>query len=148
MKQLQNRLTVKRSELARSNEYLSVSSEKITPSNSQIADLSKKDATNQKSRSSRHDRKALLDVHPSNSLIGSSKGSSLTSSWESFTRPVKLTERQQREEEEEEEEGEEEWVEPRIEEGQRSREDSLSDKARKSQTMKVHNNNYTLYTEY
>ena len=119
MKQLQNRLTVKRSELPRSNEYLSISSEKISPSNSQIADLSKKDVTNQKPRPSRNDRKALLDVHPSNSLLASSKGSSLTSSWESFTRPVKLTERQHREEEEGEgeEEGVEEWVEPRREEG-------------------------------
>ena len=122
MKQLQNRLTVKRSELPRSNEYLSVSSEKISPSNSQIADLSKKDVANQKPRPLKNDRKALLDVHPSNSLLASSKGSSLTSSWESFTRPVKLTERQHREEEEEEGEGEgeegvEEWVEPRREEG-------------------------------
>ena len=115
MKQLQNRLTVKRSELPRSSEHLSISSEKISPSNSQIADLSKKDVTNQKPRPSRNDKKALLDVHPSSSLLASSKGSSLTSSWESFTRPVKLTERQQREEEEEE--GEEEWVEPRREEG-------------------------------
>jgi hypothetical protein len=123
---------VKRSELARSNRHLSVSAEKISPSNSQIADLSKKDASNQDLRSSRHDMRALLDVHPSNSLIGSSKGSSLTSSWESFTRPVKLTERQHREEEEEE--GEEEWVEPRVE---RLRGDSHSEKEKNSRTMKV-----------
>ena len=132
MKHLQNRLTVKRSELARSNEHLTVSSEKISPSNSQTADLSKKDVANgnQKLRPSRQERKGLLDVHPSNSLLGSSKGSSLTSSWESFTRPVKLTERQHREEEEEEGEG----VEPRREESQK---ESHLDKAGDNQTTKV-----------
>ena len=129
MKHLQNRLTVKRSELARSNEHLSISLERISPSNSQTADLSKKDVTNQKSRPSRNEKK---DVHQSSSLLGSSRGSPLTSSWESFTRPVKLTERQHREEEEQEGEG------PGKEERRRSREDGHSEKTRNHQTTKVH----------
>ena len=136
MKHLQNRLTVKRSELARSNEHLTVSSEKISPSNSQTADLSKKDVANgnQKLQPSRQERKGLLDVHPSNSLLGSSKGSSLTSSWESFTRPIKLTERQRREEEEAEGEGVGEGMEPRREESQK---ESHLDEAGDNQTTKV-----------
>ena len=136
MKHLQNRLTVKRSELARSNEHLSISLEKISPSNSQTSDLSKKDVTNQKPRPARHDRKALVDVHPSNNLLGGSKGSPLTSSWESFTRPVKLTERQRREEEEEEEE-EGQGTGSGREENHRSRVDSNSEKARNNQATKV-----------
>ena len=134
MKHLQNRLTVKRSELARSNEHISISSEKISPSNSQTSDLSKKDVTNQKPRPSRHDRKPLVDVHPTNSLVGSSKGSPLTSSWESFTRPVKLTERQRREEEEEEEG---EGAGSGREGNQRLMVDSNSEKAKNNRATKV-----------
>lgn len=129
MKHLQNRLTVKRSELARSNEQLSVSSERISPSNSQIADLSKKDVTNQKPRPSRDEKK---DTYPSSSLLGSSRGSPLTSSWESFTRPVKLTERQHREDEGQEGAGSE------GDEGQRSRKDAHLEKTKYYQTAKVH----------
>ena len=100
MKQVHNRLTLKRSEAMRSNEHLS-SSEKISPSVSLISDGSKKDRPIRKSQPTKHDRKVLSDVYPpSNSLLASHKGSPLTSSWESFTRPVKLKERYQEGEEE------------------------------------------------
>ena len=131
MKHLHNQLTVKRSEVVRSNEQLS-SSEKISPSHSQIADPSKKDVTNQKSRPTRHDRKALVDVYPSNSMLGSLKGSPLTSSWESFTRPVKLTERHRDEEEE---------AGPEREEGQK---DAHLEKARNNQVQIIKFNYFAI----
>ena len=105
MKHLNNQLTAKRSEATRSREQLPLS-EKVSPSHSQIADLCKKDTTSQKSRTSKHDRKTSVNAQLSSSLLGSSsKGSPLTSSWESFTRPVKLTERHRELEEEGEGEG-------------------------------------------
>ena len=95
MKHLHNRLTVKRSEAVRSNEHLS--SEKVSPSSSLISEGSR---PMRKSQPSKHDRKVLSDVYPpSNSLLSSHKGSPLTGSWESFTRPVKLAERYREEEE-------------------------------------------------
>lgn len=91
MKHLHNQLTLKRSEATRSNEQL-LSSEKVSPTNSQIVDRNKTEPSNQKSRPTKHDRK---DTHSSVSFTSNNyKGSPLTSSWESFTRPVKLTERQ------------------------------------------------------
>lgn len=133
MKQLQNRLTVKRSESTRPNEQLS-SSEKVSPSSSQFTDVTKEDSSSRaRYQPTRHDRKVLADVFPSNSFLGSSRGSPLTSSWESFTRPVKLTERH-RDEDEEGVKGETKVpLAGRSEEGQRSG----GDLARKSQKAEV-----------
>lgn len=136
MKQLQNKLTVKRSETTRSSEHLS-SSEKISPSNSQVTEVqSKKGSVRRKSPPTRHDRKVLADVFPSSNFLSSSKGSPLTSSWESFTRPVKLTERH-REEEEEEVKGEANMLLAGKQEERWSEGDGHSDTAQGQEQSKV-----------
>ena len=137
MKQLHSRLTLKRSEAMRSKDRLS-SPEKVSPSVSQqTLEGEKRERQKDKAQPPRHDRKILADVYPSNSFQGSIKGSPLTSSWESFTRPVKLAER--RREEEEEEEGDS-CGDAKVmgrEEGQRSKGDSGSDVKRRHNKTKV-----------
>ena len=141
MKQLQNKLTVKRSETTRSSEHL-LSSEKVSPSSSQVAEVGKKGSSRRKSQPTRHDRKVLADIFPSSSFLSSCKGSPLTSSWESFTRPVKLTERHREEEEEKEVKDEANALLVGKREEQWSKDDGNSDTctAQRSEQSKVHVN--------
>ena len=89
---------MKRRETTRSSKHLS-SSEKVSP---QVTEVGKKGSSRRKSQPTRHDRNVLADIFPTSSFFSSCKGSPLTSSWESFTQPVKLTERHREEEEEKE----------------------------------------------